>query len=53
LSYCYANPQNPEHKPWRAKARYRDIIRMRKEMPECMKAFAQEYEQKKKEGNQN
>lgn len=47
LAYCFANPQNPEHKPWRVRARYRDILRAGKEMPECMKAFASEQEGKK------
>ena len=42
LPYCYANPQNKEHKPWRVRARYRDLVRAGIDMPECMREYAAE-----------
>ena len=50
LAYCYANPQNKEHKPWRVRARYRDIIKAGLEMPECMKEYAASQEDDEKPG---
>jgi hypothetical protein len=37
---CWANPQNKEHRPWSAKLRLRDIRRLKKPVPECMKELA-------------
>ena len=50
LAYCYANPKNPEHKPWRVRARYRDLVRLKKPIPECMQEFAAQEGQKAVEG---
>jgi hypothetical protein len=44
LATCWANPKNSDHKPWSAKLRLKDIRRLNKPVPECMKELALQQE---------
>ena len=52
LNDCYANPQNPDHRPDIASMRYDQIKRRNLEMPECMQPLVQKEKQKSGESTQ-